>query len=384
MPPQQPGAPGRPLRIAILGSRGIPAGYGGFETFVQELAPMLTAAGVETTVFCESPRDGQVVPARWKGVRLVHVSAAGPGPLGTLAYDLRCLWRARKDFDVVYMLGYGAAFACGLPRRSGAKVWINMDGLEWRRSKWGRVARTWLRWNEGQACRRADRLIFDSAALRREVELRRDLPRSSVIAYGTHPPVVEGAERKLEDLGLKSGRFLLAVCRFEPENQVVELVRARLASRTHLPLVLVTNIRKGPGEAEVRAASKESVRCLGPVYDPEVLGALRAHCAAYLHGHTVGGTNPSLLEAMGAGAYCIAHDNPYNRETLGETGAYFRGSRDLAARLDRLVGIAEEAGQTGRLAKRRADQHYHWDGIANAYLELLGVDRDGVAQERAA
>lgn len=345
---------------------------------------MLGGAGVEVTVFCETPRDGRVKPARWRGVRLVYVSAAGPGPVGTLAYDLRCLWRARKEYDVVYMLGYGAAFACGLPRRSGTEVWINMDGLEWRRSKWGRIARSWLRWNEGQACRRADRLIFDSAALRRDVELRRDLPRSSVIAYGTHPPVLDQAERKLEALGLQSGRFLLAVCRFEPENQVVEIVRARLAARIHMPLVLVTNLRPGPGEAEVRSAPKDAVRCLGAVYDPEVLGALRKHCAAYLHGHTVGGTNPSLLEAMGAGAYCIAHDNPYNRETLGETGAYFRGTRDLAARLDRLVGTGEDAAHAGRQARRRAEQHYHWGGIARAYLDLLNLPGQDAGQDQAA
>ena len=384
MSPLDTGALGRPLRIAILGSRGVPARYGGFETFVHELAPMLAKAGVETTVFCEAPERGEITSPRWNGVRLTYVSAKGPGPLGTLAYDLRCLWKARRDFDVVYMLGYGAAFACGIPRLFGTKVWINMDGLEWRRSKWGWLARTWLKWNEGRACRSADRLIFDSKALQREVALRRSLPATDVVAYGTHRPQRLDAKRKLLELGLKSGRFMLAVCRFEPENQVVELVRARLASRTHMPLILVSNLRPGPGEDEVRNAPSDAVRCLGAVYDAETLEVLRTHCAAYLHGHTVGGTNPSLLEAMGAGAYCIAHDNPFNRETLANAGSYFASSRDLASQIDRLVGMTEEAAQYGRQAQARVAQHYTWEGIADSYLRMLNAttasDSDQVRQ----
>lgn len=362
------------MRLAILGSRGIPARYGGFETFVEELAPRLVARGVEVTVFCEA--TGEPAPAELGGVRLEHVPAGAPGPLRTVAYDLRCLWRARRDFDVVYMLGYGASFACWLPRLWGSAVWINMDGLEWRRSKWSRLARWYLRAMEGIAGRVATRLVFDNGALAGEIVARRRWRgvERTALAYGA--PIVRAADpAPLFELGLEPGGFDLALCRAEPENHLLEVVRAHVEADLPRPLVVVANTEAGtPYCDEVLAWASERVRFLGAVYEPRTVRALRFHCHTYLHGHSVGGTNPSLIEAMGCGAPVIAHDNPFNREVLGDAGLYFASEAALRGAL--AAAQAESpAGRRaiGAAARHRIEERYTWERVAQQYARLLGL-----------
>lgn len=369
-------------RVAILGSRGIPARYGGFETFVEELAPRLVQRGAEVTVFCE--RSPGPAPTAYRGVRLEHVPAEAPGPLRTLAYDVRCLWRARRGFDVVYMLGYGASFACFLPRLAGSQVWINMDGLEWRRSKWRAHARAWLWTMEALAGRAATRLVFDNGALADEVLGRRRWRRveHSVLAYGA-PAVREPAPASALPPGLKPDGYDLVLCRCEPENHVVELVRAHARSGIPRPLAVVANTDAGtPYCAEVLQWRGDHVRFTGPIYEPEVVRALRSHCRLYLHGHSVGGTNPSLIEAMGCGTFVIAHDNPFNREVLGSAGLYFGGDTPLRAALEAAEATGpEERRARGEAARERVERHYAWEAIADRYAALLGeaTSRAGAA-----
>jgi hypothetical protein len=170
------------MRLAILGARGIPARYGGFETFAEQLAVRLVERGQSVTVFCEKV-DG--AEEQHKGVELRHIPALRLGPLSTMFYDAACLWDARSSFDVIYMLGYGSSALCWLPRIWGTKVWINMDGLEWARGKWGRIARWYLRLSEAMAMWTPDRIIADAAAIKENLQSRyRKLPPCDVIPYG--------------------------------------------------------------------------------------------------------------------------------------------------------------------------------------------------------
>ncbi|MDF1837058.1 MAG: DUF1972 domain-containing protein [Planctomycetota bacterium] len=362
----------RPMRIAILGSRGIPARYGGFETFAEEIALRLSAQGAEVTVFCEATKGGRSM--RLGRVRLEYVRVPGRGPLGRMLYEVGSLFRARKGYDVVYMLGYGSSFACWIPRLFGRRVWINMDGLEWRRSKWGWFARTWLKAMEGIACKAAHRLVFDNQALADEVQTRRNPSASiSVLAYGAPLVVKAPSVEPLRALGLEAGRYHLMVCRFEPENHVLEIVRAAANRTGGAPLIVVSNTSQNNAwQKRVMAQACPLVRFLGPVYDPEVLRSLRFHSQLYLHGHSVGGTNPSLLEAMGCGNYILAHDNPFNREVLESMGRYFVDEEDLGQQLH----AAEQAPERQRRmigdgARDRAMNHYSWDRVAKGYHELL-------------
>ena len=363
--------PGRAPRIAILGARGIPARYGGFETFVEELAPRLVRRGVDVTVFCEAEHGPQ--PAEYEGVKLVHVPARAPGPARSIAYDVSCLWRARRGFDVVYMLGYGTSFACCLPRLHGTQVWINMDGLEWRRSKWSAPARLWLKTMEGLAPRSASRVIFDNAALAEEIRGRRRVRCSSVLEYGA-PVLRERTDpSRLSELGVSPGEYYLVVCRFEPENHVLEIAQAFTQAGLERPLIVVANKELGTSYARATLAlDSRHVRFVGTVYDQELLLPLRQHCRAYLHGHSVGGTNPSLLEAMGCGNLVVAHDNPYNRETLGNAGLYFGGVPSLGLRLRESEALDEtELANKRRAALERIEERYTWELIADRYYALI-------------
>ncbi|MEZ5975092.1 MAG: DUF1972 domain-containing protein [Planctomycetota bacterium] len=367
-------AKARPLRLAILGSRGIPARYGGFETFAQEIALRLSEQGVETTVFCEALAGGR--PVRYGKVRLEYARAPFGGPPARILYDLFCLWRARSRYDVVYMLGYGSAFLCWIPRLFGTKVWINMDGIEWQRSKWGGFARWWLKSMEGIACRVANRLIFDNGALGHSVaQRRRNLPPQSVLAYGAPVVATPPDVGRLRTMGLEPGRYLLTVGRFEPENHLLEIVRAAAAREGGAPLIVVTSTaERTPWQREVLTHAGRLVRFVGPVYDQEVLRALRYHCLAYLHGHSVGGTNPTLLESMGCGNLILAHDNPFNREVLGEMGRFFADEADLSDKLWDVERMGERQRRLiGDGARDRVINLYTWDHVAHGYLELLSA-----------
>lgn len=358
-------------RVALLGSRGIPARYGGFETFADELAPRLAERGVDVTVFCEQA-DGPA-PTTYKDVSLEYVSAKGPGPLGTILYDLRSVWRARKGFDAVYMLGYGVSFACFLPRLSGSKVWINMDGVEWRRSKWNSLAKLYLRVMEKVAGWTANRLVFDNGALGEEVSARvGGHAEHSVLAYGA--PVVESCDPSpLTDFNLEAAGYDLVLCRAEPENHLLEIIEAHERSDASVPLAVVANTdNDSEYSRKVLARASDRIRILGPVYDRKSVDALRFHSRLYLHGHSVGGTNPSLIEAMGSGAFVLAHDNPYNREVLADTGMFFKDVSSLEKQLRRLEDLEfVERERSGSRARDRVLREYGWEELADRYASLM-------------
>ena len=360
--------------IAILGSRGIPAGYGGFETFAEELGTRLAAEGVDVTVYCEKSPDGEEMP-EYRGVKLVHLGVPSLGPLTTILFDARCLWRARKGYDVVYMLGYGASLFCFLPRLWGASVWINMDGIEWARSKWSWPAKLWLRAMESVATWVASLLVADAEGIKTHLQTRhRRQDDIAVIAYGAHVVDEMPPSELLHDCGVRSEEYYLVVCRLEPENHIEEIVDGYRAAGSAFPLIVVGDIdAASPFAARLREIRDERVRFVGTIFDQQKLSALRWHCRAYLHGHSVGGTNPSLLEALGCGNRVIAHDNMFNREVAADCAEYFSKSTDIPA----IIGKTDAAPP--RIDERESAQDrirsvYSWPGIARAYSRLLAND----------
>lgn len=372
----EPASPGRPavLRIAILGARGIPANYGGFETFAEQLATRLAARGYEVTVYAECG-DQPVADTLYQGVRVRSRRRPRWGPASVLAYDSACLWDARRGYDLVYMLGYGAAWACWWPRVFGVPVWINVDGLEWARSKWSRAARTYLRCMEWVAARVATRLIADAEAIAQR--FRQTYPGGapcSFIPYGAD--LVQAGEADpslLAAWGVEPHRYMLVVARPEPENHILEIVRGYVQHGGEWPLVVVGDVSGNtPYQRQLKALASGQVRFVGGIYDPGQLKSLRVHAACYLHGHSVGGTNPSLLEALACGNWVIAHDNPYNREVARDAAEYFSTPEQLARSLDRVVseGAAIQP-ERSRRAREIVATHYTWEGITDAYEALM-------------
>lgn len=362
------------LRIAILGARGIPASYGGFETFAEQLATRLVARGHEVTVYAETG-ESSVQDTFYQGVRVRHKRRPRWGAASVLAYDCACLWDACRGYDLVYMLGYGAAWACWWPRVFGVPVWINVDGLEWARSKWGRGARLYLRCMEWVTTKAATRLIADAEAIAQR--FRQTYPRgapSSFIAYGAE--LVEGRQvdpAVLSLWGLQAHRYMLVVARPEPENHILEIIQGHVMHGGDWPLVIVGDVSGATAyQRQLQQHASERVRFIGGIYDGGQLASLRVHAACYLHGHSVGGTNPSLLEALACGNWVIAHDNPFNREVARDAADYFATPEQLARSLD-LVVRESDALRPRRAQRARGivAEHYTWDGITDAYEALM-------------
>jgi glycosyltransferase involved in cell wall biosynthesis len=374
------------LRVAILGTKGIPASYGGFETFAEQLAVRLVERGHQVTVYAEA--DGPApADAFHQGVRIRFQRRPPWGPASVLAYDCASLWDARRGYDLVYMLGYGAAWACWWPRIFGTPVWINVDGLEWARSKWGRAARAYLRCMEWLSTKTATRLIADAEAIAQRV--RSVYPRSvptSFIAYGAQQVAVHDVDvQALSEWGLTPGGYLLVVARPEPENHVLEIIQGYLLHGGPLPLVIVGSVTgTTPYQRQLQSLACDRVRLVGGVYDAPKLLSLRVHAAAYLHGHSVGGTNPSLLEAMACGSLVIAHDNPFNREVAQDVADYFQTPAQMAECLRRLSARpAQEAAHLRQAARDIIARRYTWEGVTTAYEALMQAECGRVAKVAA-
>jgi glycosyltransferase involved in cell wall biosynthesis len=377
-PTQAPatGARAKPaaLRIAILGARGIPASYGGFETFAEQLATRLVARGHEVTVYAETG-ESSVQDTFYQGVRVRHKRRPRWGAASVLAYDCACLWDACRGYDLVYMLGYGAAWACWWPRVFGVPVWINVDGLEWARSKWGRGARLYLRCMEWVTTRAATRLIADAEAIAQR--FRQTYPGgapSSFIAYGAE--LVESRQvdpAVLSLWGLQAHRYMLVVARPEPENHILEIIQGHVLHGGDWPLVIVGDVSGATAyQRQLKQHASERVRFIGGIYDGGQLASLRVHAACYLHGHSVGGTNPSLLEALACGNWVLAHDNPFNREVARDAADYFATPGQLARSLDLVVRESDALRpQRAQRARGIVAEHYTWDGITDAYEALM-------------
>ncbi|MCL2659479.1 MAG: DUF1972 domain-containing protein [Acidobacteriaceae bacterium] len=361
------------MKIAILGTRGIPARYGGFETFAERLAIGLVAHGCDVTVFCESGEIDE--PCIFHGVKLRYVPAPRLGPLQTILYDARCLWAARNGYDVVYMLGYGAAPFCLIPRLWGTKVWINPDGLEWERAKWGLVARSYLRLMEWAALHSADHIIADAEAIAASLTARHGkLSNCTVIPYGCDVIDTPPAAELLLSWNLIPRSYYLAVCRLEPENHVLEILQAFQKSRSTKQLIVVGNhLAKSKYVARLREVRDTRIRMIGTVYDTSKLTCLRYHAFAYLHGHSVGGTNPSLLEAMGCGNLIIAHNNLFNRETVESCGLYFSDIVELSRAINCVEQEEDDYGQLREATRSRARNKYNWPDIIKKYIEILAI-----------
>jgi lipopolysaccharide/colanic/teichoic acid biosynthesis glycosyltransferase/glycosyltransferase involved in cell wall biosynthesis len=367
----QPRMRNAPIRLAILGTRGVPARYGGFETFAEQLATRLASLGVDVSVFC--PANAPTSDVLYQGVTLKYIESPAMGAFSEVVWDVKCFWNARREFDVVYMLGVGAGFAAWIPRLFGAAVWINSDGLEWKRTKWNLLQRTYLALAEAASVLFASRIVADADTIAEYLRKRYfGLKKISTIAYGADIPTLTPDRQILNEWKLQPDGYYLIVCRLEPENNVLEILEGFERARSSLPLVVLGNVENP--NAYVRKLleySSDRIRFAGTLFDRDRLNALRYYARAYFHGHSVGGTNPSLLEAMACSNLVIAHDNPFNREVLGDSGLHWLTCDDLASIVSAVDGLRVNAELRGRKASEIVRSRYQWDHIADVYLGLL-------------
>lgn len=359
------------MQIALIGTRGVPARYGGFETCVEEVGRRLVAAGHRVRVYCRPSGvsvDGERATDHL-GMQLVHLPVVRKRSLETLAHTaLSVLHRSLTGADAAIVFNAANAPLLPVVKARGIPVATHVDGLEWRRAKWGPTGRRYYRLAESLAVRWSDRLIADAQGIadyyREEFSADTEL-----IAYGA--PILEhvGSDR-IAGLGLEPGQYHLVVARFEPENHVLPIVQGYVHSAARLPLVVVGAAPYADAyTAAVHGAADQRVRLLGAVWDQEQLDQLYAGALTYWHGQSVGGTNPSLLRAAGAGTATNAYDVSFNREVLGEWGRYFTSA-------DEVAGLVELAEADPEGAQRRGDglqrdiARYDWDDVAVRYEQL--------------
>jgi glycosyltransferase involved in cell wall biosynthesis len=313
-------------------------------------------------------------------MELVHLPAARTRALETLSHtalSVAHLVLHRADAAIVF----NAANAPLLPALRAARIPVatHVDGLEWKRAKWGPVGQRYYRVAESLAVRWSDALIADAEGIADYYRAEFEAP-TELLTYGA--PLVETGHHRLAELGLAPGGYHLAVARFEPENHVDVIVEGYVRSSAAKPLVVVGSAPYSDHyTARVRAAADGRVRFLGGVWDQEQLNQLYGNTYTYLHGHSVGGTNPSLLRALGAGAAILAYDVDFNRDVAADAGRYFASPADVAALIDIAEGDPELVEANGVRA-RELGKNYDWDAVAAGYenLALRLADRQFAAQ----
>ncbi len=358
--------------VNILGTRGVPAAHGGFETFAEKLALFLVRQGIGVTVYCQSdgPVDLKGREDHWNGIHRVHFGTRRSGAAGTMEFDLACVRHVRKRPGVDLVLGYNTAVFNLLQRLSGRRVLMNMDGIEWKRRKWSAPAKLWLLLNEIIGANLANVAIADHPEIGRHIS-RRCLKRPVVIPYGADA-VLAADDAPVRALGLRPDEYFVSIARIEPENSILEIIEAFLESGTNMDLVMLG--RLDPDNAyhrKVRALGRGRVRFPGAIYETDAVKALRFHARAYFHGHQVGGTNPSLVEALGAGNAVIAHDNRFNRWTAGPGQRFFRSVHDCRDHVARLSVDTLAVKQAREAARNRHAEAFRWHDILGQYQDLL-------------
>jgi glycosyltransferase involved in cell wall biosynthesis len=356
--------------IIILGTRGIPAAHGGFETFAEQLALFLVRRDWRVVVYCQ--HEVAVVTERltvdqWHGVERRHVSVASAGPRATLEFDWHCIRDAADQAGVCLVLGYNSAALITYLRVRGRKIMTNMDGLEWRRSKWSLPARAWLWVNEWIAATTSHRLIADHPAIADHLATRRNRDMITMIPYGG-TEILSAPKDLVLEFGLQPANYLISIARIEPENNILTFVEAFSRRPRGAKLVVLGKLNDAiPYHRKVVAAASDEVLFPGAIFDKTISAALRFHARAYLHGHTVGGTNPSLVESLWAGNPIIAHDNPFNRWTAADAGLFFSNADECEQHIVRAFSDQKFIAHAQQAARRQAVSYFNWEDILEAY-----------------
>jgi exopolysaccharide biosynthesis WecB/TagA/CpsF family protein len=353
------------MRIAILGTRGVPANYGGFETFAEQLGKRLVARGHDVTVY---GRDSSIPRGMrtYLGMRIVRLPAPRAKYFETVIHTLfAALHALTRRYDIVYVCNSANVPAVMLLRLFGRRIVLNVDGLEWKRRKWSAVGRAYYRLCAWTAARLPVHVVTDALVIQayyKEVYRR----HTDYFPYGTDlEPVPD--DGTLADLGLEPGRYVLYVSRLEPENNAHVVIEAYSKVSTDLPLAVVGDAPYSTDYiASLHATDDPRVKFLGAIYGSGYK-ILRSHATVYVQATEVGGTHPALVEAMGFGNAVLANEVPEHRETLGDAGLYYQGPGELAAQLQMVLDDRSVAEDLSRRAHARARKMYGWDAITDSY-----------------
>lgn len=356
----------------MLGSRGIPHTYSGFEAFLGELAPRLVARGHQVTVYCRRSMFKDR-PSSYRGVHLIYLPNIETKTLSTPTHTLLSMMDMLfRKVDVALVVNVANAFHCTIPRLLGKQVAINVDGVEWKRGKWSGIGKKYFYWNAkcvGKICPKG--VVTDAYEMRR-IYMEEFATPSVCIAYGaniegsTHPEV-------LREYGLEPYEYYLIASRMVPENNPDLIVQAFERVQTDRLLVVAGGANyRSEFECRLKRTKDRRVRFLGHVHNAEHVKELHCNAYAYIHGHSMGGTNPALLKALGYGNCILALRTPFNSEVVRDYGIFFeRDPEDLARKIQDLENHPEMVAEYRRRAPERIREAYTWEKITDQYEELF-------------
>jgi glycosyltransferase involved in cell wall biosynthesis len=357
------------LKIAILGTRGIPNHYGGYEQAVSFLAPALVKKGHHVTVYNSHNHPYQ--QEEYKGVKIVHCNDPENklGTAGQFIYDLNCIRDARRrEYDVLLLMGYTSSSVWGKLYPKKSVIISNMDGLEWTRSKYAKPVRRFLHYAEKLAVKHSDFYIADSPGIQSYLKKSYQI-ESAYIPYGAviYQRKDEGV---LKEYNIQPGQYYLLISRMEPENNIETILDGYCKSDSVLKFLVVGNTGNKHGQYLVKKFShNNNIIFAGAIFDQKKLHNLKAFCKLYFHGHSVGGTNPSLLEAMASCATIAAHNNPFNKAVLGADSVYFTNPEDVSTIINAPAAFKNPGMVCNNLKK--IQEQYSWELITEQYETFI-------------
>jgi glycosyltransferase involved in cell wall biosynthesis len=355
-------------KVAIVGTVGVPANYGGFETLVENLLDLLPKL-FEVTVFCESRSYPEKLET-YKGARLVYLKLRANG-IQSIIYDMVSILKSYRTHDHILLLGVsGALILPFIKPFSKAQIVTNIDGLEWKRDKWNWFAKKFLKFSERLAVKFSHEVIADNKHIQKYI-LEEYKRKSTFIAYGANHVSPVDPDLYLKKFPFLKVPYVFTVCRIEPENNIEMQLQAFVNAEIQYPYVIVGNWNSNDyGMSLYKKYSKiKGLILYNPIYDPEELNVLRSNCFFYLHGHSAGGTNPSLVEAMYLGLPIVAFGVNYNLETTFGKAVYYENNEDLKEVLLNLESLDRNSMRTSML--KLAKKHYSWRGITKKYIRVF-------------
>lgn len=354
--------------LSIVGIVGVPASYGGFETLVENMLPDLVKE-LEVTVFCESSFYKKKIE-EYKGARLEYLNFRANGAQ-SIIYDLLAISKSSLKFDVILVLGVSAAIFFPFFRLfSNSKIICHIDGLEWKRNKWGYFAKKFLKISEYFAVKFSHKVISDNKAIQDYV-LSNYGRSSELITYGADHVIKSEKTPFVFRYPFLENPYIFTVCRIEPENNIEVQLEAFAKNQIAIPYVVVGNWESSEYGIMLYNKYKDlpNIHLLKPIYEPIELNALRSNCLVYLHGHSAGGTNPSLVEAMYLGIPIIAFDVNYNRETTANYAIFFSDYEELVYILKNIKSY--DLNRISQHLKDFALNNYLWQKINKEYLNII-------------
>lgn len=359
-------------KLVILGIRGVPAEHGGFETFAEYLCRYLVKHDWDVTVYCQVEGDGPLYESEWESVKRIHIPVNKTGPLGTIIFDFKSVVHSLRHSGIFLTLGYNTAIFNLLHRLTGKINIINMDGIEWKRQKWGRVVKIWFWLNERFGCWFGNYIVADHPSIVDHLATRIRRSKITMIPYGGRE-IIEADERILAKYDLVKDAYAILIARPEPENSILEVVTAFSNKRRNAKLVLLGEYLPELNEYHktVMDAASDEVFFPGAIYGQDEIAALRLFAKVYVHGHQVGGTNPSLVEAIGAGNAVLAHDNKFNRWVAKDGALYFEGIPALDLAFERIFSDDNLLEKLRLKSRGNFKENFMWDDILHRYEDLL-------------